>query len=213
MIRVLLVDDHQMVREGIAVVVSREDDITVAGEAASGRGAIEFFDRHGCDVVLMDTEMPGMNGIVATQHITGMHLAKVLAVSESADHRVVSAMLAAGAAGYILKLRSGTELVEAIRTVHDGNVFLCPQVARTVVQSYRGGRGAEPAAPALTPREGEVLQLLCEGHSGKAIAHDLGVTTRTIDTYRHNIMKKLHITSLAGLVKYAIREGLTSLDD
>jgi DNA-binding NarL/FixJ family response regulator len=214
-IRVLLADDHQMLRDGLRAVLSLEDDIEVVGEANDGHGAVEMVGRLAPDVVLMDIGMSGLNGVDATRRIKAESPdVKVIALSTYSDKRYVLSMLEVGASGYVLKAAAVDEMCRAVRAVADGKRYLSPDIAGVVVDA-RFEALAEPDVPlssALGPREREVLQLLAEGHSSPEIARRLHIAASTVETHRRNIMRKLDVHSVAELTKYAIREGLTSLD-
>ena len=218
-IRVLVADDQHLVRSGIATMIRLQPDMALVGEAEDGRVAAELARKLSPDVVLMDVTMPGLNGIDATRAIRAEaadpHPPKVIALSSHSDRRFVADVLKAGASGYVVKDAAFEDLVRAIRTVAAGQVYLSPQVAGCVVDDHRRwvpGSGS-PEFAALTPRERQVLQLMAEGKSTKAIATTLYVGKKTVDTHRANIMAKLKVDNVADLVKYAIREGLTSVDD
>ena len=214
-IRVLLADDHHIMREGLRAMLAREPDLEVVAEADSGQSALALTEQLRPDVVVMDVAMPDMNGIEATQKIADtVPGVRVLALSMHSDKRFVRQMLLAGAAGYLIKGCTFQEFVLAIRTVTEGNTYLSPVVARTVTEDYTtrlAGAGLARPVP-LTPREREILQLLAEGNGSKEIAAQLHTTAKTVLTHRRNIMEKVGAQSLAELVKYALREGLTSLD-
>ena len=214
-IRIVLADDHKIVRDGLTSMLQAQPDMDVVAQADNGRSAVQMADELRPDVVVMDVGMPDLNGIEATRQVTeaapGVH---VIALSMHSDRRFVEGMLSAGASGYILKDSAFEELAAAIRTVVDGRTYLCPTVTGIVVANYvRRRPGPESTVrTALTPREREVLQLLAEGKATKQVASRLGVSVKTIETHRSRIMEKLGIHSIAELTKYAIREGLTSLD-
>jgi len=214
-IRVLLADDHQMLRDGLRAVLALEDDIEVVGEANDGHSAVEMAGRLAPDVVLMDIGMHGLNGVDATRRIKAEHPnVKVIALSTYSDKRYVLSMLEVGASGYVLKAAAVDEMCRAVRSVAEGKRYLSPDVAGVVVDA-RFQAPAEPDVPlssTLGPREREVLQLLSEGHSSPEIARRLHIAASTVETHRRNIMRKLDVHSVAELTKYAIREGLTSLD-
>lgn len=214
-IRIVLADDHQIVRDGLRSLLESQPDMEVVAEADNGRTTVQLARELRPDVVVMDVGMPELNGIEATRQITGaLPGVKVIALSMHSDRRYVEGMLAAGASGYVLKDSAFEELAGAIATVVAGRTYLCPTAADIVVNSFvrrRTGRVASERR-ALTPREREVLQLLAEGKATKQIASLLGVSVKTIETHRSRIMHKLDIRSVAELTKYAIREGLTSLD-
>ena len=190
----------------------------VVAEANDGRSAVQLAQELQPDVVVMDVGMPGLNGIEATRQITNREPdAKVVALSMHSDRRFMGEMLKAGAKGYLLKDGAFEELATAIRSVVANKVYLSPRIADVVVDDYvRRTPGQNPgdtsAFAKLTPREREVLQLMAEGRATKEIAMDLKVSIKTVETHRRQIMEKLQIHSVAELTKYAIREGLTSLD-
>jgi DNA-binding NarL/FixJ family response regulator len=214
--RVLLVDDHEIFSEGLRALLERESDLEVVGRAQNGHDALAQVSEKLPDVVIMDLSMPGMNGIEACRRILAdSPRVKVLCLSMHADRRFVSAALDAGVAGYLLKDCALEEFVRAVRTVVTGRSYLSPAIAGTVLEAYRDRRvTTEPSAfSLLTDREREVLQLLAEGRSTKQIADQLCVSTKTVGSHREKIMAKLDIHSVAGLTKYAIREGLTSPEE
>ncbi|KKM74677.1 hypothetical protein LCGC14_1397940 [marine sediment metagenome] len=215
-IRVLLSDDHRIVREGLRSLLEKEPDIKVVGEAEDGYSTIELARKLKPQVVVMDVTMPGLNGIEATHQITKeMPNIKVLALSMHTDQRFIEGMLRAGAIGYLPKDCASEELVLAIRTVLSNQTYLSPSIADVVRRDYLSQRrGADISVSyVLTEREREVLQLMAEGKNTKEIASRLQVSVKTIETFRQHIMQKLNLHSLAELTKYAIREGLTSLED
>ena len=214
-IRVLLVDDHELMREGLRSILDREEHVEVVGEAASGRAAVELARSLSPDVVVMDVAMKDLNGIEATRQIRAeCPGVKILALSSHSDSRYVSAILDAGACGYVLKANAYDDLRRALDAARQGKSYLCADVTQAVVgASLRGPGGATDAIRAsLSPRESEVLQLLAEGLTSPQIGKRLFVATTTVDTHRRNIMRKLGIHSVADLTKYAIREGLTPLE-
>lgn len=214
-IKILLVDDHRIMRDGLSALLKNEPDMEVVAESDNGREAVEMSRKLKPTVVVMDMSMPGLNGAEATRQILALcDDVKVLALSMHADKRFIIGALSAGASGYVLKDCAFEDLVRAIRTVAMNRTYLSPNVADIVVESYRHSQPSPSESfPVLTPREREVLQLISEGASVKKIASILRVSTKTIETHREHIMKKLNIHSVAGLTKYAIREGLTSLDN
>jgi DNA-binding NarL/FixJ family response regulator len=208
--RVLLADDHAMVREGLRAVLERAG-IHVVGEAANGRDAVAEALRLHPDVVVMDVAMSDLNGIDATRRLTKeLPGAKVLGLSMTADRRYVRAMLAAGAAGYILKNAAAEQLLEALADVTRGGTYLSPGIDDRATPTGAGMHRAMEKA--LTVREREVLQLVAEGNSSKEIGAALRIALPTVETHRRQIMEKLGLRSIAELTKYAIREGLTSAD-
>jgi len=213
-IRILLADDHGIIRQGLRSLLEKEPDMQVVGEAEDGRKAIELVNECSPDIVIMDITMPNLNGVEATRHITGeLSKSKVIALSIHSNRRFVADMLKAGASGYILKECLSDELVQAIRTVASGGRYLSPRITDVVIDDYvkRLSTTPESRIATLTARERQVLQLLAEGKSTKQIALDLHVSSKTIEANRRRIMEKLDIHSVAELTKYAVREGLTSL--
>ncbi len=213
-IKVLLADDHNILREGMRSLLEQEPGVQVIAEAADGRAAVRLCEELAPDVVVMDIGMPELNGIEATRHITSdLFGAKVICLSVHEDAGTVHAMLEAGASGYLLKTSVGEELVRGIRTVASGAIYLSPAISRQVLERHVWTKGKPPpeAFKLLTPREREVLQLIAEGHQTKAAAKRLGIRPKTVLAHRDNIMKKLGIHSVAGLVRYALREGISEL--
>ena len=214
-VKVLLVDDHAILREGLRSLIEKQPDMEVVADADDGRRAIELVRELSPDVVIMDVTMPRLGGIEATRQITGEFPAvKVIALSIHSRRPFVADMLQAGAAGYILKECLFDELVQAIRAVSEGGRYLSPRITDVVVDDYvkRLSSGDESPLRSLTGREREVLQLVAEGKSTKQIAVELHVSTKTIEANRRQIMEKLDMHSVAELTKYAIREGITALD-
>lgn len=212
-IRILIADDHQLTREGIRSMLEREPDMEVLGEAEDGRAAARMARELAPDIILMDVCMPEMNGIVATSIIRAeFPRIKVLALSMLDDRRFVSHMLRAGASGYVVKDCSFKELSRAIRRVMQHKTFLSPGIMDIVVQDYvmpPAYAAATDSSP-LSLREKEVLQLVAEGRSTAQIAQSLHVSVKTVESHRQRLMGKLNTKGIAGLTKYAIREGLTS---
>lgn len=219
-IRVLLVDDHQIVRDGLQSMLTRQMDIEVVGESDNGRDGIAAARELHPDVVVMDIGMRELNGIDATRQLLAeMPDVRVVALSMHSDRRYVSEMLAAGASGYLLKDSAFDELAEALRSVAAGGRYLSQGVADIVVEDYidrvmgRGETSVPSAAMSLSAREREVLQLISEGLSTKEVASLLHLSVKTVETHRRQIMDKLGIYNIAGLIKFAVREGLASLED
>ena len=212
---ILLVDDHQMMRDGLRAVLERESDLHVSGEAADGRTALELCSTLHPDVVVMDIGMPGLNGIEATRQVTTHHpRTKVVALSMNADRRYVHAMFEAGAWAYLVKSSASEELIRAIRAVAHDEKYVSPTVASAVLDAFVVGPKATARDPRgeLSPREREVLQLLAEGMTSKEIAARLDLAVSTIETHRKQIMAKLELRSVAELTKFAIRTGITTLE-
>lgn len=212
---ILLVDDHQMMRDGLRAVLERETDLHVSGEAADGRTALELCSTLHPDVVVMDIGMPGLNGIEATRQVTTHHpRTKVVALSMNADRRYVHAMFEAGAWAYLVKSSASEELIRAIRAVAHDEKYVSPTVASAVLDAFVVGPKATARDPRgeLSPREREVLQLLAEGMTSKEIAARLDLAVSTIETHRKQIMAKLELRSVAELTKFAIRTGITTLE-
>lgn len=214
-LRILLVDDHKVMRDGLRAIIARENVVDVVGEADNGLSAVHLARKLSPDVVVMDIGMQDMNGIEATREIrSSCPDVKVVALSTYSDKRYVLNMLEAGAQGYVLKDSASSELLTAIRVVAEGQSYLSPPITSTVVQSYTTKQDQKEctAYSELGAREREVLQLLAEGRTSREIATLLHISPRTVETHRRNIMRKLAIHSIAELTKYAIREGLTTLD-
>ena len=214
-IRVILVDDHIILREGLRVLLERSPDIKVVGQAGDGRAAIALARKQRPTVVIMDVAMHGMNGVEATRRITAkLPGTKVLGLSIHCDPHFVDGMLRAGAWGYVTKECASPELEQAVRALSEGRKFLSPRITGLLLDEYLASMPDAKArgTPILTSREVEVLQLLAEGKATKEIAWGLEVSVKTIETHRQNIMGKLRLFTIAELTKYAIRRGLTSLD-
>lgn len=212
-IRVLIADDHTIVRDGIGRAIGQEQDIELAGEAGDGRTAVELARELAPDVVIMDISLPELNGIEATRLIRrDVPQTRVIALSMHAAKRYVREMFKAGAAAYLLKDCELDELTEAIRLVAKGKTYVTPAVSETVLQSCMGDSqdGEGGAFSVLTAREREVLQLMAEGHATKRIGKHLHISPKTVEAHRLRIMRKLDIDNVAQLTKYAIQEGLTS---
>jgi DNA-binding NarL/FixJ family response regulator len=211
-IRILLADDHKIMRQGLRSLVEKKHDMEVVAEAADGRTTIHLTRRLKPDVVIMDVTMPDMNGIEAAHRIVRESSGvKVVALSIHSDRRLVAGMLRAGASAYLLKDCAFEELEVAIRSVAANRCYLSAQVAGIVVKDYVQylDKGDNSAFCLLTAREREVLQLIAEGKTTKEIALYLHVSVKTVETHRRQIMDKLNVRSIAGLTKYAIHEGLT----
>ncbi len=214
-IRILLADDHNIVRQGLKSLIKSEQRMEVIGEADNGRKTINLAKKLQPDLIIMDVSMPDLNGIEATRQIVHNNPnIKVLGLSMHSDRRFVAGLLDAGAVGYMLKDAAFDELAHAILAVAAGGTYISPSIAGAVIRDYlrRLSENDFSRAAILTPRETEVLQLLAEGKSTKDIASDLNVSSKTVETYRRLLMNKLNLHSIAELTKFAIREGLTNLD-
>lgn len=211
--RILLVDDHQIMREGLRALLQEQPAMTVVGEAENGRKAVQLARELSPDIVIMDVTMPDMNGVEATLQIrAALPAAKVIALSIHSDRRFVIQMFRAGATGYLLKDCAFEELARAIQRVVEGQAYLSPGIAGVVVEELLRTAAHEGSGiPSLSSREREVLQLTAEGRSMKEIASALNVSVKTVETHRRQLMIKLGVNSVAELTKYAIREGLTPL--
>lgn len=210
--RILLAEDQLIMRQGLRSLLEQEKDFEVVGEAANGHQAVSLVRQLKPHVVVMDIAMPELNGIEATRQVVAQAPAcRVVALSMHADRQFVHEMLAAGAAGYLLKDCAFDELATAVRTVSSGKVYLSPAISGTIVSDYV--RQARPHSPfhILSDRERQVLQLLAEGVSTKQVAGRLKISVKTAETHRRNLMQKLGIHSIAELTKYAVRHGLTDL--
>jgi two-component system response regulator NreC len=211
-IKVLVVDDHAIVREGVRMILAKEPDLEVVGEAGDGAQALELTERMRPDVVIMDISMPGMGGIEATQTLRAQHPdVQVLALTMHEDESYVFQLLRAGAAGYVLKRAAAQDLVQAVRAAAKGDAFLYPSVARKVVEDYlkRVESGEERERyDGLTGREKEILTLIAQGLSNQQIAEKLYISIKTVQTHRAHILEKLGLHDRTELVRYAIRKGL-----
>ena len=215
-IRVALADDHRIVRDGLCALLSGELDLEVVGTACDGLEAVRMARDLHPDVLITDLSMPGLNGVEAIRRIRAEHPGmRLLCLSMHGDKRMVLAVLDAGANGYLLKDSSCAELAQAIRSVVANRVYLSADLIGLVVAEMRGrlGGASVPATSAsLTPRERELVQLLSEGYSSNDISERLHVSLKTVATHREHVMQKLHMHSVAELTRYALREGLSSMD-
>ncbi len=215
-IAVFLADDHTVVRDGLRTLLEIEDHFTVVGVASNGREAVRQVEKLSPDVVIMDLSMPELNGIDATRQIVdGCPETRVIILSMHATREHIHRALQAGAKGYLLKECAGTEVVKAVRSVHAGNRYLSQSVSEIIIDDYLNGRPAEEQIDPLerlSNREREILQLVVEGNASIKIADTLFLSPKTVETYRSRIMTKLNVRDLPSLVKFAIRNGLISLD-
>lgn len=215
-IRILIADDHQMLRDGLRAILEKDPEIEVIDEASDGRTAVAMARTLRPDVVAMDISMPDLNGVEATRQIKAENPAvKVIALSRHSDRRYVLRMLEAGASGYVLKSGAFDELRRAVEAVRQGSSYLSPRITGLVIDAHLRpvSQPQSSASPTLGPRELEIVQLLAEGYTSPQIGRKLHISTRTVESHRRNIMKKLGVHSLAEITKYALREGLTSMED
>ncbi len=213
-IRVLVVDDHAILRDGIRSLLERQDDMTVIGEAANGQEALEQIAGLHPDIVLMDINMPGMNGLEATRHVKTLYPhVKILILTQHDSQEYISPLLQAGASGYVLKRSGGREVVNAIRQVFEQGAYLEPRVARQVLNQYSNGeRTREQGIESLTEREREVLRLISIGKSNKEIARELVISPKTVSVHRTNIMTKLDVKNSFELIRFVTTHKLVRLD-
>ena len=214
-LRILLADDHQIFRDALRALLEKEPDMEVVAETGNGLEIHRLASEHAADIVCMDINMPGMNGIEATRRVlAACPAAKVIALSAFPDHRYVQDMIVAGASGYVTKAEAGDELLRAIRAVRRNRLYLCPDVMGAVAGSLGGetenGAGGSHTANRLGARERQVLQLVAEGCSSTAIAERLHISPATVEVHRRNIMHKLDLHNVADLTRFAIRAGLIS---
>ncbi len=215
MVRIVLADDHKILREGLRSLLEDEEDFDVVAEADDGRQAIDLVEELKPDVIIMDIGMPNLNGIEATRYIkSGFPETRVLALSMHANERFVAEMLRAGADGYLLKDCAVDELITAIRTILRGKVYLSPDIMDVVVKDFLEimREDEDSVYSILTQREREVLQLIAEGKTTREIADILNVSSKTVETHRQQIMKKLDLHNVAELTRYAIESGLVQLN-
>lgn len=212
-ITVLLADDHAVVREGLRALLDATPDIKVVGEADNGRLAVQLAQRLAPDVVVMDVVMPQLNGVEATRQILRDNpRSKVLVLSSYSDDEKVGQLIEHGATGYLVKQAATNDLVKAIREARKGNAFFSPCISRNLLEqcrdSYTKGRFVKKKSDHLTSRETEVLQLIAEGYANKQIADVLGISIKTVEKHRQQLMDKLNIHEVAGLTRHAIAKGM-----
>ncbi|HAH30681.1 MAG TPA: DNA-binding response regulator [Elusimicrobia bacterium] len=212
--KILICDDHKIFREGLRALLEKQADIKVVGEARDGIEAVRLTKELSPDIVIMDISMPGLNGIEASRKLAKAHkIARVIALSMHNDRKYVTEIFKAGARAYLLKDSAFEELLDAIKAVNCGRFFLSAGITSLVLSDYIKGPAGDPRSPfnILSSREREVLQLLAEGLRTKEISHKLSLSIKTVETHRKKIMEKIEITSIAGLTRYAVKEGLVSL--
>ena len=212
-IRLLVADDHAIMRDGIRALVGLHEDIEIVGEAATGQEAIAKAQELMPDVIIMDIAMPGLDGLEATRRILKANpKAKVLVLSQYDDKEYIISAIKAGSTGYVPKRALGSELVSAIRAVYHGGSFLYPSAATALIQDYRLQALEGDSYDQLTPREREILKLIAEGHTSREIAEMLFISLKTVMGHRAKIMEKLGLHNRTELIKYAMRKGVLSLD-
>ena len=213
-VRILLADAHNIIRDGMRLLLERQPDFNVVGEAADGREAVHLAEHHGADVVVMDIAMPNMNGIEATRRIVEKHpRTGVVVLSMHYDESYIIRSLKAGARGYLLKDAVKADLISAIRAVSEGRSYFSPKISRILQEDYveaLGRKGADDTYELLTEREREILQLVAEGKTNKEIANVLNVSLYTVDTHRTHILQKLNLHSVPEVILYAVRKGIIS---
>ena len=212
--KILLADDHKIMRAGLRSILEKEPDMEILGEAQNGLVALQLAKKLRPDLIIMDISMPDLNGIEATSRILAeLSGLRVLALSMHSDRGFLIKMLKAGASGYLLKDCASEELIDAVHVIMKNRLYISPAMVDNMVRGYVQMASQEDlsAFSVLTTRERDVLQRLAEGKSVKEIAHALNISVKTVETFRHRIEDKLHLNSIAELTKYAIREGLTSL--
>lgn len=214
--KIFLIENHRLTRDGIRMILEKETSFKIVGESKKGNDAVQLAHRLVPDVVLIDISEPDLGEIETIRQILSeLPDVRVLVISINSSRRHVTETLGAGVMGYLHKDAAAEDLIDAVRTVASGNAYLCPSIAGVIASDYqrryfegREGKGEE----ALSLRERQVLQLIAEGHSTKEVAYSLKVSTKTVEGHRAQIMKKLNLDNMAGLIKYAIREGITTLE-
>jgi DNA-binding NarL/FixJ family response regulator len=214
MIRVLIADDHTLVRQGIHALLEKAGDIQIVGEASDGRQALEAAERLKPDVLVIDISMPRLNGILALEHLRERGVpTRVVVLSMYSDETLVGQALLNGAKGYLLKDSVVEELLVAVRAASRGETYLSPAVSSLVVSEYLSAKRRRTPFEQLSVREREVLKLIVEGHTNQAVAHMLSLSIKTVEKHRTNIMSKLDVHDLPGLVRIALKNHLISLDE
>jgi len=212
-IRVLVVDDHAIMRDGIKALLSTDPGMEVIGEASEGREAVEKVRELQPDIVIMDIGMPGMDGLEATRQITRRNSkVKVLILTQHDDKEYVLSTVKAGASGYVSKKAVGSDLIQAIKAIYSGESFLHPTAAAALIEGYRQKSEEQEPYDTLTAREREILKLIAEGHTNNEIAESLFISSKTVAGHRANIMQKLDLHNRTELIKYAMRKKLITVD-
>jgi len=213
-IRILIADDHLVIRAGLRLLLERHQDFTVVAEADDGRQAVDLAAEHKPDVAVVDVAMPNMNGIEATRQMTASDPSlAVVMLSMYTDETYVMRALRSGAKAYLLKSSAETDLIQAVRTVREGKSFFSPVVSRMLLEDYvrqMGQKGVEDSYDLLTSREREILQLIAEGKANKDVATHLNLSLHTVETHRTRILQKLNLHSVPELILYAVRKGIIS---
>lgn len=215
MIRVIIAEDHNLVRQGIRALLEQNGEVQVVGEAATGQEALELVEQHKPEVVVMDLSMPRLDGAQAAERILELKLpTQIIILSMHADTTMVQQLLRRGVKGYLLKDAVTEELLLAVRAVSQGKMFLSPTISDTVMALLLTppDAAAQSAGDLLTPREREVLQLVAEGHTNSSIADTLNISVKTVEKHRANVMAKLEVNDLASLIREGIKQGLILLD-
>jgi DNA-binding NarL/FixJ family response regulator len=216
MIRVIIAEDHNLVRQGIRVLVEQSGEVQVVAEASTGEEAVKLVTEYEPDVIIMDLSMPRLDGCQAAERILNLNVAtRIIILSMHADTTLIQQLLRRGVKGYLLKDAVTDELMLAVRSVSQGKMFISPTISDSVMTMLLSppDTDANSAADLLTPREREVLQLVAEGHTNSSVANELSISVKTVEKHRANVMSKLEVTDLASLVREAIRKGLIFLDD
>ena len=207
--RIIIADDHELVRRGLAMVVAEVNGWEVVAEASNGREAVEQVKIHAPDVTILDLSMPELNGLDATRQILASHpRARVLILTAHESEQLIREVLGAGAQGYVLKSDAGRTLVNAVEALLDGGTYFTSKVARIVLEGFLNNPNNSGTIPTLSVREREIVQLLAEGSSNKEIARKLEISVKTAETHRSNIMRKMQFDSLSDLVRYAVRNKI-----